>query len=85
MRPETGVSKSLLYDPQRPIALLIRRAQPEPHWSLFGQYESEMAAEAAHEQFVAGRGITAWSWWGPTQTAALMLADASYEPAEHRP
>lgn len=60
-----------------PIVLLIRR---RGHWQEWGAYSTAEEAARDHRKRISGRGVTAWSWWGPRDIAAKMLADPSYDP-----
>jgi hypothetical protein len=63
-----------------PIWLLVRKVDDSgPHWEFFGACMSVKDAETVHRQQIQGRGITAWSWWGPIDEALKMLADPHYE------
>ena len=57
---------------RRPIVLLIRVMGP-PRWVRYGSYKDAATAQATHRRCIQGRGITAWSWWGPRHVAVRML------------
>ena len=66
---------------KRPIVLLIRRIVDDaPVWLLHSEHCTEEHAERSWERQIKGRGVTAWSWWGPRRIADKMLADAQYDP-----
>lgn len=68
--------------PGIPTWLLVRVMSGDgSEWRLWGRYRSEGEAERAWRREIKGRGVTAWSWWGPRVQAEQMLADPAWEPA----
>ncbi|TAL43050.1 MAG: hypothetical protein EPN91_07175 [Salinibacterium sp.] len=71
----------LRFDDKRKITVLVRQANP-PAWKLWSQHDEISAATEEIAKRVTGKGVTAWSWWGPTEKAARMLSDPNYHGAE---
>ena len=68
----------------KPITMLIRRHLGGGRlvWERWGEYDTAEEADADWKTRVKGRGLTAWSWWGPSGEARKMLADPDYTPPE---
>lgn len=62
-----------------PVVLLVRRLNPL-RWAIFGAYATDEEAERVWESSIRGRGVSAWSWWGPRDVAAKMVSDPHYQP-----
>lgn len=68
---------------KRPIALLVRKTYSDGSvWVRYGSYATEEHAAEAHKKSIEGKGVTAWSWWGPVTEARKMLKDPTYMPPE---
>ena len=64
----------------KPIVLLIRRVvDGRSVWLHHSDHASNHDAEVHWSQRIKGRGVTAWSWWGPRRIAEKMLADPNYD------
>jgi len=64
------------------VMLLIRvNWYGPPKWSLYGLFDSDDAACEEWNKSIRGRGVTAWSWWGPSTEGEKMLFDPSYTPS----
>lgn len=65
---------------KKPIVLLIRRVvDGRGVWIRHSDHASLEAADQCYESSICGRGVTAWSWWGPRRIADKMLLDPDYD------
>jgi hypothetical protein len=66
---------------KKPVVLLVRRVIGDTSvWVLESEHSTNEDAERHWNSSIRGRGVTAWSWWGPRRIADKMLADPYFDP-----